>query len=44
MALAHLHRIDPEANIHGTGLIGEGIERNNLPSTRSVGFNLRLTF
>lgn len=36
--------IDPEANIHGTALIGEGIERNNIPSTRSIGFNLRLTF
>lgn len=36
--------IDPEANVHGAGLIGEGIERNNLPSTRSLGFNLRLSF
>ena len=36
--------IDPEANIHGTSLIGEGIERNNLPSTRSIGFNIRLSY
>lgn len=36
--------IDPEANVHGTSLIGEGIERNNIPSTRSFGFNLRLTY
>lgn len=36
--------IDPEANVHGTSLIGEGIERNNIPSTRSFGTNLRLSF
>ena len=36
--------IDPESNVLGTGLIGEGIERNNIPSTRSIGTNLRLTF
>lgn len=36
--------IDPESNVHGASLIGEGIERNNLPSTRSFGFNLRLTY
>lgn len=41
---SNVPHIDPEANIHGTGLIGEGIERNNLPSTRSIGFNLRLAF
>ncbi len=41
---SNVPHIDPEANIHGTGLIGEGIERNNIPSTRSIGFNLRLTF
>ncbi len=36
--------VDPEANVLGTGLIGEGIERNVLPSTRTFGFNLRLVF
>ncbi|MCC6316789.1 MAG: SusC/RagA family TonB-linked outer membrane protein [Gemmatimonadaceae bacterium] len=36
--------IDPEANVHGTSLIGEGIERNNLPSTRSFGINVRLAY
>ncbi len=41
---SHVPHIDPEANIHGTGLIGEGIERNNLPSTRSIGFSLRLGY
>jgi TonB-linked SusC/RagA family outer membrane protein len=41
---SNVPHIDPEANVHGAGLIGEGIERNNLPSTRSIGFNLRLAF
>ncbi len=36
--------VDPEANVLGTGLIGEGVERNVLPSTRTFGFNLRLVF
>ncbi len=36
--------VDPEANVLGTGLIGEGIERNVLPSTRTFGLNLRLVF
>jgi hypothetical protein len=36
--------IDPESNVLGTGLIGEGVERNVLPSTRSVGMNIRLGF
>lgn len=36
--------IDPEANLFGAGSSGEGYELNNIPSTRSVGFNLRLTF
>ncbi len=36
--------VDPEANVLGTGLIGEGIERNVLPSTRTFGMNLRLVF
>jgi TonB-linked SusC/RagA family outer membrane protein len=36
--------VDPEANVLGTGLIGEGIERNVLPSTRTFGMNIRLVF
>ena len=36
--------VDPEANVLGTGLIGEGIERNVLPSSRTFGVNLRLIF
>jgi hypothetical protein len=36
--------VDPEANVLGTGLIGEGIERNVIPSARTFGMNLRLVF
>ena len=36
--------VDPEANVLGTGLIGEGVERNVLPSTRTFGVNIRLVF
>jgi hypothetical protein len=36
--------VDPEANVLGTGLIGEGVERNVLPSTRTFGLNVRLVF
>ena len=36
--------IDPESNVLGTGLIGEGLERGSIPSTRSIGANLRVTF
>lgn len=36
--------IDPEATLFGSGADGFGIERASVPSTRSVGFNIRLTF
>jgi outer membrane receptor protein involved in Fe transport len=36
--------IDPEASLFGSGADGFGIERASVPSTRSVGFNVRLTF
>ncbi len=40
--------IDPEANLFGSGSSsgqdGFGIERNTVPSTRGLGFNVRLTF
>lgn len=36
--------IDPESNLFGSGANGFGIERASLPSTRSVGFNVRLQF
>nr|MCU0394235.1 SusC/RagA family TonB-linked outer membrane protein [Thermoflexibacter sp.] len=41
---SNVPHIDPEANVLGTGLIGEGLERGSVPSTRSIGFNLRVTF
>ena len=36
--------IDPEVNLFGSGSVGEGVEFYNMPSTRSLGFNLRATF
>ncbi len=36
--------IDPETNFFGTSLTGEGVEFNSIPSTRSLGFNLRMSF
>lgn len=36
--------IDPESNLFGAGADGFGIERASVPSTRSFGFNVRLTF
>ncbi|MGB0165401.1 MAG: SusC/RagA family TonB-linked outer membrane protein [Luteibaculum sp.] len=35
--------IDPEANFFGTSLVGEGVEFASVPSTRTFGFNLRVT-
>jgi hypothetical protein len=41
---SHVPHIDPESNVLGPGLIGEGLERGSVPSTRSLGLNLRITF
>jgi len=35
--------IDPEAG-YSSGNTGNGIEQSTLPSTRSIGFNLRVGF
>jgi TonB-linked SusC/RagA family outer membrane protein len=35
--------IDPELNFFGSGGAGEGVEFNSIPSTRSIGLNLRLS-
>jgi TonB-linked SusC/RagA family outer membrane protein len=35
--------IDPEVNFFGSGSAGDGVEFNSVPSTRSFGFNVRLT-
>jgi hypothetical protein len=35
--------IDPEVNIFGPNQVGEGLEFYNVPSTRSIGVNVRFT-
>ena len=40
---SHVPHIDPEVNLYGPSSIGEGLEYYNLPSTRSFGFNIRLS-
>lgn len=47
LALLHteIPHIDPETNLFGSGTVaGEGVEFNNLPSTRSYGFSLNFQF
>lgn len=41
---SNVPHIDPESNALGTGLIGEGLERGSVPSSRTWGANLRFTF
>ncbi|QQR98951.1 MAG: SusC/RagA family TonB-linked outer membrane protein [Sphingobacteriales bacterium] len=41
---SHVPHVDPETNVFGTSLIGEGYEFLNSPSTRSYGFNINLKF
>jgi len=41
---SRIPHIDPEANLFGAGSDGFGVERATVPSTRSVGFNVRLNF
>ena len=36
--------VDPENNLFGSGADGFGVERSSVPSTRSFGANLKLTF
>ncbi len=36
--------IDPEASLFGSGADGFGIERSSIPSTRSIGLNIKLNF
>lgn len=40
---SHVPHIDPESNFFGVGSIGEGVEFNSIPATRSFGFNIRFT-
>lgn len=39
-----LPHVDPESNFFGSSLVGEGVEFQSVPSTRTVGFNLQLGF
>lgn len=36
--------VDPENNLFGAGADGFGVERSSVPSTRSIGINLKATF
>ena len=41
---SNVPHIDPETNIFGPSAVGSGVEYGAIPSTRSWGFNIRLTF
>ena len=41
---SNIPHIDPETNIFGSANDGAGVERGSLPSARSIGGNIRLTF
>lgn len=40
----HVPHIDPEVSFFDPGAIGSGVEFASVPSTRSIGFNLRFSF
>ncbi|HYX07932.1 MAG TPA: SusC/RagA family TonB-linked outer membrane protein [Bacteroidales bacterium] len=40
----HVPHVDPEMNFFGPNEVGEGVEFSSIPSTRSFGFNVNLTF
>lgn len=39
---SYVPHIDPEVNFFGSASLGEGVEFNSVPSSRSWGFNLRI--
>ena len=41
---SNVPHIDPEVNFFTNSSIGEGVEFNSIPSTRSLGFNVRFKF
>lgn len=41
---SNVPHVDPESNVFGTSLIGEGYEFFSSPSTRSFGFNVNVKF
>ncbi|MCK5684656.1 hypothetical protein KAJ27_11060, partial [bacterium] len=40
----YVPHVDPELNFFGPAEVGEGVEFNSIPSVRSYGLNLMLTF
>ena len=40
----HVPHVDPEASMYGVNSAAEGVEFNSVPSTKSLGINLRLNF
>ncbi|MNH44615.1 hypothetical protein D3C79_1068250 [compost metagenome] len=40
----YVPHVDAESNFFGPNGIGEGVEFNTMPSTRSFGFNVRVKF
>ncbi len=40
----HVPHVDPESNMFGPNSVAEGIEFNSVPTTRSLGFNIKLNF
>lgn len=40
----HVPHVDPESNFFGPSASGEGVEFNSVPSTKTYGFNIKLTF
>jgi hypothetical protein len=41
---SYVPHVDPELNFFGPGSLGEGVEFNSVPTARSIGVNLRLSF
>ena len=41
---SNVPHIDPETNIFGPSAVGSGVEYSAIPTTRSWGFNIKLTF
>lgn len=39
---SHAPHVDPEVNFFGPSSLGEGVEFNSIPSTRTIGANLRI--
>jgi len=44
LLFANVPHIDPENSLFGSGADGFGIERASVPSTRSIGFNVKMSF